>query len=134
MVVRDHTGLFLEVKVLYLPCLATVFEVECIGVRETLSWVIQRGEVNVIFESDSLLTVNAVQGKKEYLVEVVHVVDHCKRLLHTIPGSKIIHIRKQANRVAHRLAQVPCSTNCFHIFTSPASYLLETIMKDYPNE
>ncbi|KAL8134407.1 hypothetical protein AgCh_009436 [Apium graveolens] len=71
MVLRDHTGLFLEAKVLTLPCPNTVFEAECIGVGEALSWVIQRGEDNVILESDSLLTVNAVR-KKEYLIEVGH--------------------------------------------------------------
>lgn len=43
MVIRDHTGLFLEAKVLTLPCPNTVFVTECIGVREALSWAVQRG-------------------------------------------------------------------------------------------
>ena len=132
MVMRDQNGMFVEAKVIALPCPATVMEAESIGVKEALSWAIQRGDDCVIIESDSLLTVRALQGNKSYLLEVGHVVEQCKLLLQSAPGFVVTHIRKQANKVAHSLARIPCSINCFHVFTSPPSQLLETLKNDFP--
>lgn len=39
-------------------------------------------------------------------------------------------VRKQANRVAHKIAKIPCALNCFLDFMSPPAFLLETIMSD----
>ncbi|XP_074378180.1 uncharacterized protein LOC141719707 [Apium graveolens] len=135
MVASDQNGRFIKAKVLTLSCPATVLEAESIGVREALSWVIQRGDDSVIIESDSLLTVRALHGKKSYLLEVGHVIEHCKWLLQSVAlGIGVTHIRKQANKVAHSLARIPCSINCFHVFTSPPSQLLETLQNDFSNE
>lgn len=134
MVMGDHRGSFVEAKIAALPCPATVLEAESIGVKEALSWIMQRGDANVIIETDSLLTVRALQGKKNYKLEVGHVIDHCKWQLQSAPGLVVSHIRKQANKAAHRLARLPCSINCFHVFTSPPTRLLETIMDDFSND
>lgn len=104
------------------------------GVREALSWVLQRGDGNTIIETDSYLAVRAIQGKKNYMVEVGHVVDDCKQLIQLAPGLVVTHIRKQANKVAHNLARFPCSCNCFYVLTSPPTQLLETFMSDFSNE
>ena len=117
-----------------MPCPATVLEAESIGVREALTGVMQRGDDNVVIETDSLLTASALQNKKTYLLEVGHVLDHCKGVLKSAPGIMVTYIRKQANKVAHRLSRIPCSLNCSLVFTSPATHLLETIMNDVSNE
>lgn len=64
MVIRSHNGDFVEAKVTTLPRPNTVLEAESIGIREALSWVLQRGEQKLIVESDLLLSVRAVQHKK----------------------------------------------------------------------
>ena len=132
MVVRDHNGMFIAAKVMSLPRPGTILEAESIGVREALSWIMQRGDEQGIIESDSLLTIRALQGKKKYLLEVGHVVDSCKSLIQSILGFVFSYVRKQANKVAHDLARYPCSVNCSHVFTSPPSQLLETLKNDFP--
>lgn len=134
MVIRSHNGDFVGAKVTTLPRPNTVLEAESIGIREALSWVLQRGEQKLIVESDSLLSVRAVHHKKNYLLEVGHVIEDCKMFLHSMSDCRVTHIRKQANKVAHSIARIPCSINCSIVFTSPPSYLLETLMNDFSNE
>lgn len=116
-----------------LPRPATVLEAESIGVREALSWTIQCGETQGIIETDSLLKVRALHGRKRYLVEVGHVFEDCKGLLKSHPGFVVFYVRRQANKVAHEIARHPCIVNCSNVFTSPPDHLLETIMKDCAN-
>ncbi|XP_074351358.1 uncharacterized protein LOC141690460 [Apium graveolens] len=134
MVIRDYTGAFVEAKVLALPCPATVLEAESIEVKEALTWVMQRGYSKVILETDSLLTVKALSSSNKYLLEVGHVIEQYRLLLNEAPGFLVSHIRKQGNKVAHVLARKPCVTNCFHVFTSPPTDMLETLLNDSSNE
>lgn len=125
-----HKGVFLEGKCLSLPCPSSVVEAECIGVREALSWVMAQQGRRATIESDSLLTVNALNGRSVNLLEVGHIIDQCKMLLQGLPLIRVSHIRRQANRVAHSLARVPCSLFCSIVFTSPPTHLVETILDD----
>lgn len=134
MVIRDHNGEFVEAKILSLSCPSTVLEAESIGVKEALAWVMQRGDSNVVLETDSLLTVKAILSNKKYLLEVGHVIEHCRMLVNVVPGFSVNHVRKQGNKVAHSLARIPCVTNCFHVFTSPPPHMLETLLNDLSNE
>lgn len=130
MVIRDHEGVFVEGRVMKLARPSSVFEAECIGVREALSWLQSYREWRVVVETDSLLTAGALGTECNNLLEVGHVVDQCKTLLHGLPGVCITHVRKQANKVAHSLARIPCLLNCFIIFSSPPTHLVETILSD----
>lgn len=64
LVMRDHRGMFVEAKVMSFPSPTTVLEAECIGVKEALSWVAQRGVEHGVIETDSLLKARAIEGKK----------------------------------------------------------------------
>lgn len=118
MVIRDYTGAFIEGKNLSLPSPSTVFEAESIGIREALSWMMARQDRRVIVETDSLLTVYAIHGKSDNLFEVGHIVEHCRAMLQSTTEVRVTHIRKQAHKVAHVLARIPCLINCYNIFTS----------------
>lgn len=50
-------------------------EAESMGVREALSWVKIRGDGRVVIETDSLLTVHAIYGRTENLLEPGHVIE-----------------------------------------------------------
>lgn len=116
MVLRDNAGVFLEGRTVAMGKAANAFEAECIGVREALSWVKNRTDRDVVVESDSKMTIEAITGDHEYVLEVGHVIDQCKMLLHSLTGTSVKHIRRQANKVAHGLAKMPCSVNCCNIF------------------
>ena len=130
MVLRDHEGNFIEGRNMTLPQTSTVFEAESIGVKEALSWVSSRGERKVIVETDSKLTADAINGHRECLLEVGHVIDHCKIILLDLPEVTVKHVRKQANKVAHGIARLPCVINCCNVFTSPPDHLVEACLFD----
>lgn len=62
---------------------ASVLKAEAVGVREALSWIkdmhMQRDEV--VVESDSQLTVKAIQGDSLNFLEAGEVIEDCKLIL-----------------------------------------------------
>ena len=127
MVVRDHAGTFIEGRCMALMYSGTRVEVECMRVREALSWVKSISDERVIIETDSLLVVHALYGKSENLLALGHVIEQCNGILKDLPGVVVSHVRKQANKVAHDLAKIPYLLNCLNVFMSPFTHLLETI-------
>ncbi|XP_074351632.1 uncharacterized protein LOC141690759 [Apium graveolens] len=109
MVMRDHLGSFIACKVGSFPMVDSVFEAELIGVREALSWIKegQYGSAKVLIESDSLLSIDAIQKDKINLLEVGEVIEECKQGLQSLPSVSVRFIRKIANRVAHSVAKKP---------------------------
>lgn len=132
MVLRDHTGDFLADKVIGFEAAATAFEAEAIGTREALAWIKHKQLQNrrVVLETDALLVVNGVNGNAENLLEVGEVVKQCKILLRELTHTSIHHVRRQANRVAHEIARVPCLANCHCDFSSLPDCLVEAILRD----
>ncbi|KAL8124645.1 hypothetical protein AgCh_012338 [Apium graveolens] len=125
MVIRNHLGSFVEGRTVVLSQAADALEAEVLGIREALSWVKSMDGRKVTVESDSLVAVNAINGQNKFLLEVGHIIDHCRLLLQSLSGVSVKFVRKQANEVAHGLAKMPCSVNCFIIFTSPPTHLVE---------
>lgn len=58
------------------------------------------------------------------------MIQKCRILLDDLPDFSISFVKKQANKVAHTLARVPCETNCFREFLSPPQIVLENLMYD----
>ncbi|KAL8114290.1 hypothetical protein AgCh_021225 [Apium graveolens] len=125
MVMRNHRESFVEGRTVVLYQEVDALEVEVLGIREALSWVKSMDGRKVTVESDSLVAVNAINGQNKFLLEVGHIIDHCRLLLQSLSGVSVKFVRKQANEVAHGLAKMPCSVNCFVIFTSPPTHLVE---------
>lgn len=107
-----------------------MFEAECLGVQEALLWILSREERRVVLETDSLLTVNAIRNVNNNMLEVGHVIDQCKTFLGVLPEVSVKHICKQANKVAHGLARLPCLVNRCNVLTSPPTHLLDTFVLD----
>lgn len=118
-VLRNQEGVFVAGKCMSMPRPATVLEVESIGVREALSWLMEVAYRSVTVETDSLLVVRALKSGSVNLLEVESVFKHCRLLLGDLPQVTLDHVRKQANKVAHILARIPCMLNSFIVFTSP---------------
>ncbi|KAL8134789.1 hypothetical protein AgCh_009705 [Apium graveolens] len=119
LVLRDHSGAFICGKVVNKFMVASVFEAEALAVLEGLNWLLTRNHVNVIIESDSLLTVQALQSTPEILLEVGFILDACRRILDARPGFSVSFVKRQANRAAHLVAKLPCSLTCPNVITSP---------------
>lgn len=72
-----------------------------------MSWVMNRAERKVVVETDSKLTSDAIIEKREYVTEVDHTIDQCKKFLQLVPEICVQHISNQANKVAHGVVQLP---------------------------
>lgn len=95
------------------------FEAETKGILEALSWAAQLGISKVIVDSDSWLSVQAVNNKSINRLEVGHMIQECRTILEQNLDFSVSFTRKQANRVAHLLARVPCEVFSFLDFPSP---------------
>lgn len=129
MSLRDQEGTFVGSKCISLPRPATVMEAECIGQGSAVmdnGAARQKGhDRNGLVASSS-----SSEWKTVNLLEVGHVIDHCRLMLRGLSSVSLCHVRKQANKVAHSLSRVPCSLNCSLVFSSPHTYLVEIILND----
>ncbi|KAL8156575.1 hypothetical protein AgCh_001610 [Apium graveolens] len=132
MVLQNHAGSFIQAKTMVKAGVVTVLEAEVWGIAEAIEWVQSLSLFNVDIESDSLLAVNALLKGVKYFTEVGNVLNVCQTSLrsHSRLSVSFVKVKKQANKVAHLFARVPCMVGCFKFFQSPPSYMLETLMYD----
>lgn len=108
----------------------SVMEAEMMGIREALLWINDLPEKPFTVESDSLQSVQAINRMEHNQLEVGHLIDHCCSILRHKVDVSVVFIRKQANKVVHLLAKLPCSINSFADFSSPPNCVLETLLSD----
>ncbi|KAJ9135067.1 hypothetical protein P3X46_032288 [Hevea brasiliensis] len=103
-VIRDHEGkaLFVcQISFNYVPDAAIT---EAISFREVLSWLKMKALHNIIFESDSLVLVQAIHGSSEDLSYFGSLVFDYKVLHRELFNCFVVFARRLANCVAHLLA------------------------------
>lgn len=130
MVVRDHTGVFLGGKKMKFEGCVSVWEAESVGVLEAVLWTRELPAQPIIMETDSLLSVNAIIRPNSNRLELGLILEHIRDFLDRNNGLSIAFVRKQANKVAHKMARLPCMLNTYNIIMSPPVFLLETILYD----
>ncbi|XP_074352388.1 uncharacterized protein LOC141691557 [Apium graveolens] len=106
MVIRNHQGEYISGKVMRCAGRVSVLEPELEGIAEALSWAQNVTEGEVVIESDSLASVNAVQKGHENLLELGDLVQYCQDMLRANERFMISFVRRQANRVAHEVARI----------------------------
>ncbi|KAK9103644.1 hypothetical protein Sjap_020898 [Stephania japonica] len=79
-------------------------EAEAMTIKEALSWVDGVGLTQVIFELDSLLTVNAINNLNSNMHKVDVILDECKRLL----ASKSMKLMDYKSDTAADVSLVNC--------------------------
>lgn len=90
----------------------SVSEAESIGINEALTWNLPLQIDNVIIESDSLLTVQALDKHLSNKLEVGNIIESYRLKLINKNDISIKFVRKQVNRVAHLMDRIPYSLNC----------------------
>lgn len=108
MLIRDSSGAFIQGKMMKFAGHVSALEAEARGVWETLVWIDNLGLNNIQIETDSLLTVAAVESLEANYLEVGNVIDDCKSWLHERSDICLVHVRRQVNKTAHLLAYSPC--------------------------
>lgn len=130
MVLRDQQGHFVRGKVCRFAGCVSVLEAELVGILEASIWSTNLPSHVFEIESDSQLGVNAIHSNMHNYLEAGDLVEHCRLLIRNQAGVSVSHVKKQANRVAHLLARLPCSINSFIDLWSPPSCVLETLLSD----
>lgn len=130
LLIRDHRGTFIQAKTMRIVGSNSVMEAEVRGILEALVWLQELDMQNVDIECDCLLAVNALRHGVEYITETGHILDECKEVLSNRLDLAVSFVKRQANKAAHLLAREPCVVDCFNIYQSPPSILLETLLYD----
>ncbi|KAK1353602.1 hypothetical protein POM88_008168 [Heracleum sosnowskyi] len=130
MVLRDDTGVFVAGMVKRFDENATVLEAEATGMYEVLQWVCGLGVSQVVVESDSLVVVDALNKNRKYVSEVGSIFESCRVVLQQRCDLKVQHVRRQANKVAHSIAKIPCMSGSMNCFSTPPPCVLELIVSD----
>ncbi|KAF2299733.1 hypothetical protein GH714_002926 [Hevea brasiliensis] len=82
---------------------------EALGFKEVLSWLTEQNISNVDVETDCLDLVHAFNSTYEDIFEFGSLLDVCKRIGSSINGFTFAWVRRQANVVAHLLANASTS-------------------------
>ena len=117
-VLRDHHGTFIHGRTMKFAGKVDVLEAELVGILEALIWTSAFSGYMIIIESDSLLSVKAIQGNNQNQLEAGMLVDQCRDILRTRELVSLGFVKKHANRVASELARLPCTLNSFIIVSS----------------
>lgn len=130
MVIRNYKGEFIAGKTVKIVGEVSVFEAEVRGLLEAFLWLQSLDLQNVVVESDSLLSVNAVKNEVKYVFEVGPMLEECQSILKARSNISVSIVKKQANKVADLIARAPCMVNSFSVFLYPPDFVLETLSFD----
>jgi ribonuclease HI len=83
----------------------SIVEGESIAILEAMKVIEQRGISNVIFETDSKSTVDAIQALRGGTSEFSSLICHIQNVLLCNPNFMVKFIKRQTNMVAHTLAR-----------------------------
>ncbi|XP_030939531.1 uncharacterized protein LOC115964337 [Quercus lobata] len=104
IIVRDSDCRFFAAVSMLLQGRYSVEETEAIAVEQGCVLAKKLGLERVIIETDSLLTVQAVEAN-DVREAVGHIVKSIVQSLCSIQESKIRHINRTSNKIAHELAE-----------------------------
>lgn len=132
MVLRNHRGDYISCKTMRFTGEVQVVEAEMVAILEAMLWLeeLHLGSVKVAIESDSLLSVMAINKNNENYLELGSLIQHCRVILQARDGISVSYVRKRANKLAHEMAKIPCEPSSFIVSWSPPSFLLGTILSD----
>lgn len=118
-VVHDHHGTFIVGRTSRFLAPGSVLEAEAIGIKEALSWFVVQNlnGSSLQIEMDSLLAARAINGNQVNVLKTGDVFAECRARLNNSSGITLSFIRKEANKVAHKLARFPCIVNSHVDFT-----------------
>ena len=96
LILRDHLGEFVARKASCYPGVGSVLEAEVHAIFEGLQWLISMSHNNVIIESDSLLSIQAIEHTSDIQFEEGQVIDLCQEVVASKVGLSLSFVKRQA--------------------------------------
>ncbi|XVF34204.1 hypothetical protein REPUB_Repub18cG0038700 [Reevesia pubescens] len=112
VIVRDNRGKILLCVVTKERYISTILHAETRAVSFGLKLAIHMGCDSLIVESNSSLAVNEICKKGNSFWDGNGTTLEILRLAHLFPRCQFLHVRRQANLLAHQLAKLDCDP-CF---------------------
>jgi ribonuclease HI len=100
------------------------------GLLEAIKTATSNGLQHVLFETDSMSLVNALNTSNTPLNEFGDLVLQCKNLLLNNSDFVVSFVRRQANKTAHSIARAALSHPSPHVFYDVPSTLYSLIMNE----
>lgn len=107
-VIRDENSCFVAARGKKIAGAWTAREAEAIGLKEALSWIIDKGYKQCVIETDSSALAAACNGGQGEAFFGT-IVMNCIQLLKHVNQVLVVFIYRSANTVAHRLAKAAYS-------------------------
>ncbi|XP_062104232.1 uncharacterized protein LOC133815403 [Humulus lupulus] len=107
IVARNQSGELLEARA---PCREGLVEpdfAEAIGIKEALSWIKAKGWRNVMVESDSLVSIQAIRSSTPLLSYFGRIIQDCRQIFSELQNCSVSlnFVKRSANAVAHCIAK-----------------------------
>uniref|UniRef100_A0A803NG08 RNase H type-1 domain-containing protein n=1 Tax=Cannabis sativa TaxID=3483 RepID=A0A803NG08_CANSA len=105
--------------------------VEAMGLKEVLSWLKERNLSNVVVESDSLVTIQAIRSSISFCSSFGFCISECQRLISSLSNVDVCFVKRSANRVAHHLARASDSlADCTYRESTIPATIMDVIHRD----
>ncbi|XP_058783075.1 uncharacterized protein LOC131657726 [Vicia villosa] len=102
---RDHMGSFMCAGAAWDFGHYPILEAEALALKEAIQSAINMEVQNVIFESDSQRTVQAIHSNHQGVSEFSCIISSINGLLFNFPNFEVKFVKRQANTVAHTIAK-----------------------------
>ena len=96
----------------------TVEEVEAIACKEAVRFALQLGLADMVFEGDSKCITNAINSGTPCYSSFGHILDDVKALALNFVSASFIHVKRQGNAVADKLAKAAKTIPCPHVWSN----------------
>ncbi|XP_045829124.1 uncharacterized protein LOC123920841 [Trifolium pratense] len=118
--IRNEQGQFVQAYAKRSAGCPNIAEAEAMGLLEVLRWLksTNRTSTPIVIETDCMQVAKAILAKPVNKTEFGSIIELCLRILAEFDNCKVSFVRRQANRVAHELAQAT------RILASPQVYNL----------
>jgi hypothetical protein len=116
IIIRDHRGHFFMAKSIQFSPLLPVLEGKAKSLLHAINWVIELGLLNVVFELDTKIVVDAVNNSKVDMTDFGSIIDQCRNLVQSLSNSSVVFIGKKANKAASVLASVALDMTCPEVY------------------
>ncbi|XP_045791633.1 uncharacterized protein LOC123886351 [Trifolium pratense] len=131
MCLRDDHGRFVAARTEWIEPIVDVEIGEAIGLLHALKWVEEMQLYDTDFEMDCKKIVDGLYSKRTYLYDLGAILNDCRNILASnLVNSDVKFIRRQPNKVAHRLAGAATSLASFHNFIAIPSCIYNIIINE----
>ena len=104
--IRDSEGMVIAALSERITLPSTVEDVEALGCRKAISFSIELGPQDVVFEGDSEIIYKHLVSDSTCTTAFSHIIEDSRRLATRLRSVSFSHVRRKGNTVADKLAKL----------------------------